>query len=74
MKAQKPYFPMLEAKIAECGVVKKDMANIICINPRTLSLKLAGKTEFTLREIWNIHKLFPDLSIEQLFQHDEKGA
>lgn len=74
MKAQKPYFPTLEAKIAEQGIAKKDIAAGINIQPRTLSLKLTGKTEFTLEEIWSIRKFFPDLSIEQLFQHDEKGA
>lgn len=67
MTVQKPFFPTLEAKISEYGILKKDIAQLICVEPRTLSLKLGGKTDFTLREAFLIHSLFPDVSIEILF-------
>lgn len=42
----KPYYPTLEAKIAESGITKKYIANKLEITPRALSCKLKGKTYY----------------------------
>lgn len=64
-----PIYPMLEAKITEYGVKKKDIADVIGITPRALSLKLTGKVKFTLDEALAIKRQFFDsLNLEILFQ------
>lgn len=65
----RPYFPNLEAEISKSGVKKKDIAKILTIHPRTLSLKMTGKTEFLLSEALYIHSLFPSVPVEELFEH-----
>ncbi len=67
MTIQKPYFPILEAEISRNGIRKKDIAIGLGIKPRTLSLKLTGKTEFLLSEVIYIHSIFSDTPIEDLF-------
>ena len=63
----KAIFPVLESKIAEQKITKKSIAQGLGIDVMTLSRKLTGKTEFTLKEIKYIHGLFPELSVENLF-------
>lgn len=66
-----PIYPMLEAKITEHGIKKKDIANAIVITPRTLSLKLTGKVKFSFDEALVIkQKFFPNVPIEKLFEHE----
>ena len=65
-------FPILEAKIAEKGITKKSIAEKMGIDAVTLSRKLSGKVEFTLKEIRNLHDLFPECSIEYLFMMKEQ--
>ena len=63
-----PVYPILEAKITEYGIKKKDIANAIGITPRALSLKLTGKVKFSFDEALTIKQtFFPDISIEELF-------
>ena len=64
----RPYFPNLEAEISKNGVKKKDIATALGIQPRTLSLKMTGKTEFLLSEALYIHSLFPSVPVEKLFE------
>lgn len=74
MTMQKPHFPILEAEISKNGIRKKDIAMALGIQPRTFSLKMSGKTEFSLSEVRYIHSLFFDISIEELFSYaEEKG-
>ena len=66
-----PVYPILEAKITEYGIKKKDIANAIGITPRALSLKLTGKVKFSLDEALAIkQKFFPTVPIEKLFEHE----
>lgn len=60
-------FPILESKIAERKITKKSIAQGLGIDAVTLSRKLAGKVEFTLKEIRYIHEMFPESSVESLF-------
>jgi len=69
----KPCYPTLEAKIAEKGMVKKELADGMNITPRTFSLKLTGKTKFILPEVLYLHSFFPELSIEELFRTDSES-
>jgi hypothetical protein len=63
-----PIYPMLEAKITEYGVKKKDIASALGITARALSSKLTGRCSFTLDEALTIKQMFfPNLCIEELF-------
>lgn len=70
MLVQKPYFPVLESEICKSGIKKKDIASAIGLNPKTLSNKLTGKTEFCLNEFLKISSMFPDVSPLTLFSHE----
>lgn len=70
MTTKKPYYPILEAKIAENGIAKVEIASMLRITPRSLSLKLSGKTDLKLTESLKIWKLFSDISVEKLFSHE----
>lgn len=68
MRKRKPAFPELEKQILMKGIKKKDIATALGIQPRTLSLKMTGKTEFLLSEALYIHSLFPSVPVEKLFE------
>lgn len=68
----KPYYPMLEAKISENGIMKKDIAEKLGISPRAFSEKLAGKVDFWWKEILTIWSLFPNIDPFDLFKHEER--
>lgn len=70
MRKYKPAFPELEKQILAKGLLKKQIADILEIEQGSLSRKLTGRTEFTLKEIYCLHKLFPNVSIEELFEID----
>ncbi|MDY3791624.1 MAG: hypothetical protein SOZ56_03995 [Oscillospiraceae bacterium] len=68
-KKQESVYPVLEAEIARKGIKKKDISETIGIGARTLSLKLLGKSDFTLSEALVIHQnYFDDILIEELFK------
>ena len=71
-RVRRPEFPELETQILSKGVFKSDIAEGMGINAQTLSRKLSGRVEFTLKEIRYLHKLFPDVSVETLFDLDRK--
>lgn len=63
-----PAYPILEAKIAEHGIKKKDIAKALRITARALSSKFTRKVSFTLDEALTIKQtFFPDISVEKLF-------
>lgn len=64
-----PFYPTLEAEIAKRGIKKKDIAAALHIEPRSLSDKLTGKTDFWWREINIISDIFPDVPIKTLFDN-----
>lgn len=72
MVKEKPYYPTLEAKIAENGIAKKAIAEQLGISPRAFSKKLKGTCDFWLNEVLIIHALFPDINPLELFKHDKK--
>lgn len=66
-----PAYPILEAKIAEHGIKKKDIAKVLRITARALSSKFTRKVSFTLDEALTIKQMFfPDISAEKLFEHE----
>ncbi len=71
MTTEKPYYPALEAKIAENGIAKKDIAAMLGITPRSLTSKLSGETDLWLKEAIGIWNLFPDIPVDVLFRHEE---
>lgn len=69
MNERTPFYPMLEAEIAKRGIKKKDIAAALDIEPRSLSDKLSGKTDFWWKEINVISNMFPDVPMKQLFSN-----
>lgn len=67
MTTKSPYFPNLEAEISKKGVKKNELAEKLNVSNTTLSNKLAGKYDFNLSEIFVIHSIFPNITIEELF-------
>lgn len=65
-----PYFPILESEIAKRGIRKKDIAEAIGIEPKSISNKLTGKTELKLNEMRVIQAFIPDIPLDQLFSHE----
>ncbi len=71
MTAERPYYPILEAKIAENGYLKKDIAKELGITPRSFISKLSGDVDFWWKEVEYMCSLFPDVSPFELLKHDE---
>lgn len=66
-------FPNLEAEMARSKLTKTKMAEILGITPTTLSFKLNGKSNLSLRECVEIKKkAFPDKTLDYLFEAEEK--
>ncbi len=66
-----PAYPILEAKIAEHGIKKKDIAKALRITARALSSKFTRRVSFTLDEALTIKQMFfPDIPAEKLFEHE----
>ena len=62
----------LNGKIAERGILRKDIAKSIGISSRAFRNKMTGVAPFTWDEVTLIRqKYFPDCSLEQLFASDE---
>lgn len=64
-------FPTLRAEMARYNIKTKDIAELLKLNRKTVSAKLSGKAEFTIREMWAIRdKFFPSILIDNLFVVD----
>ena len=62
-------FPILEGKIAERGLLKKNIADALSISQRALSNKLSGKSDFTWGEVVTMQDaFFRDVSKEELMR------
>jgi plasmid maintenance system antidote protein VapI len=65
-------FPNLRAEMARIGIDGVKLASHLGCTPKTLSRKMTGKGEFTLAEIFKIQSVFPNHSIEYLFETNRK--
>lgn len=66
--ARKTAFHNLEIEMAVARKTQNELANILGITPTTLSLKLNGKSDLSLRECVSIKKaLQSDKSVDFLF-------
>ena len=64
-------YPVLEKEIVNKAIKKKDIAKELGIKQSTLSCKLSGKNEFTLKECKKIRELLhTDIGINKLFLED----
>lgn len=70
-RTRPPVFPELEKQIMMQGIFKEDIADALKITKSALSRKLTGQSEFTLREIEQIGKMFPETSWEILFARNQ---
>lgn len=67
MESSRIRFPVLEGKIAERGLLKKNIADTLNISQRALSNKLNGKNDFTWSEVVTMQETyFKDVSKEDL--------
>lgn len=67
-------FLNLNAEMAKAKINIKALSELSGINYETLKLKLRGVTEFKRSEMVTIKKkIFPDKTLDYLFQTEEKG-
>ena len=65
------YYPVLESEIILRKISKKDIYSLLGLQANTFTLKLNGNLRFSLDEAIRIQEIFfPDISVNQLFQHD----
>ena len=65
------YYPVLESEIILRKISKKDIYSLLGLQANTFTLKLNGNLRFSLDEAIRIQEtFFPDISVNQLFQHD----
>lgn len=66
--ARKTAFHNLEIEMAVARKTQNELADVLGITPTTMSLKLNGKSDLSLRECVNIKKaLQTDKSVDYLF-------
>ena len=63
-------FPNLSAEIARNKMSIKTLATQTGIGYETLKLKIRGVTEFRLVEMQKIKEVFPDCTMDYLFESD----
>lgn len=67
-------FPNLNAEMGREKLTIKSLSEKSNINYESLKLKLRGVTEFKLCEMISIKKkVFPDKSLDYLFETDQEG-
>lgn len=65
------YYPVLESEIILRKISKKDIYQLLDVQPNTFTLKLNGNLRFSLDEAIRIQEtFFSDVSVNQLFRHD----
>ena len=66
-------FPNLEAEMARSKLTQAKMSDLLGITPTTLSFKLNGKSNLSLKECVEIKKrAFPDKTLDYLFETEAK--
>lgn len=63
-------YPNLDAEVARAGMSYKKLGEKVGIEYKSMLNKKNGITDFTLKEILRIHKIFPNVKIEILFEED----
>ena len=64
-------FSNLEAELKRKRITREKLANELKMSISTISTKLTGKSEFTLKEAMEIKKLLSvDLPIDDLFERE----
>lgn len=69
-RENKPYYPFLEAAIAQKGIFKKELSKALGVSQKSLNLKLNGKVDWWWHEVTTLRTLFPEIPIDQLFSHE----
>lgn len=65
------YYPVLESEIILRKISKKDIYQLLDVQPNTFTLKLNGNLRFSLDEAIRIQEtFFSDVSVNKLFQHE----
>ena len=65
------YYPLLESEIILRKISKKDIYQLLDVQPNTFTLKLNGNLRFSLDEAIRIQQtFFSDVSVNQLFRHE----
>lgn len=65
------YYPLLESEIILRKISKKDIYQLLDVQPNTFTLKLNGNLRFSLDEAIRIQEtFFSDVSVNQLFRHE----
>lgn len=65
------YYPLLESEIILRKISKKDIYQLLDVQPNTFTLKLNGNLRFSLDEAIRIQEtFFSDVSVNKLFQHE----
>lgn len=65
------YYPVLESEIILRKISKKDIYQLLDVQPNTFTLKLNGNLRFSLDEAIRIQEtFFPDISVNELFRHE----
>lgn len=68
-------FKNLRAEMARQGLTNIQVAKAIEVSEKTFRNKMYGRTEFTRSEMLKIQKsFFPNLTLDYLFEFDEKTA
>ena len=68
-KGDKKMLCNLKAEMARQGIMCKDLANLLGINPATVSAKISCKSQFTFEEAQKIQRgFFPALELQYLFK------
>lgn len=61
-------YPRLKSEIVIRGIAQKEIARVLCLNEKTVSHKIQGKSAFTWPEVCKIQsKFFPDIDKDTLF-------
>lgn len=61
-------FPNLRAEMARFDIKKKDVAQLLDVTPKTISVKMSNKGEFTRAEMCKIkNQFFSEFSLDYLF-------
>ena len=63
----------LKAEMARKKIMCRDLANLLGINPTTISAKINCRSQFTFEEAQKIQRgFFPDLELQYLFKEGDK--